>query len=134
MEPPPIQILSGEDSGYRVKKPTVVIVKSQRAMNKLLAKHFSQGVKRQEVVPVPFKQDRQLVAVFMPQKEKDALVTIVSVSSNGKTIKVDARLLLPGKGCTVTGTRTRPFAWVETAAIPGTPTVEVERQRSTDCE
>lgn len=133
MEPPPIQILNGDDSGYRVKKPTVVVVNSQRAMNKLRARHFSKGVKREDVVPVSFKQDRQLVAVFMPQEPKGTQLSILSVSTNGSKLKVDARLLLPAKGCRVKGTGTRPFGWVETRALDAKPVVDITRQRNSEC-
>lgn len=132
-EPPPIQIATGSQSGYHVDEPTVVVAQNQGQMNAIARRHFSNGVEKEDIVPVSFNQDRQLVALFMPVSAKGALVSIQGVSYNGDAVKVSATMVLPGKGCKVSGSRTRPFSWVETRKLSGDVEVDVERIKSSAC-
>ena len=133
-EPPPIQILTNADTGYRVNKPTVVIVQSNSELKALKKKHFSNGVKRQEIAPIGLGPDkRQLVAVIMPQDKAGALVAVNDVHEEDGKIVVTAVRLLPGKGCESLGSKVRPVSWVETRAMEGEPKLVVETQRTSPC-
>src|SRR3954447_17117346 len=109
-EPPPIQILVGNTTGYYVDKPTIVIAKSKSELRVIQKKHFTHGVKKQELAPIEFPT-RQIDALFLPQGKKGSLVTITDVHQEGDTIVVTAIRLLPGDGCSVSGPKPRPFHW-----------------------
>ncbi|MGB0872547.1 MAG: hypothetical protein ACPGWS_00740 [Solirubrobacterales bacterium] len=131
-EPPPVQVLNGNETGYHVNKPTVVIARSNKELKAMEKKHFDNGVERQEIAPVDFKT-RQVVGLFLPESQRGALVAVSDVSQNGEEIKIKATLLLPGKGCESRGPRPRPFHWVETRTLKGDPTIEIEKQTSSPC-
>lgn len=133
-EPPPIQILTGSETGYRVSEPTVIVVQSKKELAALKKKHFSNGVKRQEIAPIGVGDDRQLVALIMPQDKAGALVAINDVHEENGKIVVGAVRLLPGKGCTDLGPKVRPIHWVETREMKGEPELELETQRSSPCK
>lgn len=131
-EPPPIQILTGAETGYRVNEPTAVVVQSKSELAALKKKHFSRGVKREPIAPVGLGE-RQIVAVYLPQDKGGALVAVNDIHEEDGKIKISAVRLLPGKGCTDLGPKVRPFHWVETRAMEGDVDLEVKTQRSSPC-
>lgn len=131
-EPPPIQILSGDNTGYRVDKPTVIIAKTAAEWKKMRATHFSRGVKRESLAPTDFKE-RQIVGLFMPKVKKGILVIITDVFEENGKINVKATRLLPGKGCRTAGFDPRPFHMVETRKMRGQPALKLVDQEASPC-
>ncbi len=131
-EPPPIQILTGEDTGYRVNGPTVVVAQSKSEFKKMVKTHFSHGVKRQDIVPIDYST-RQLVGLFLPQSKPGVLIVITDISEVDARIVVKATRLLPGKGCKTGGKRLHPFHIVETRKMKGTPKPVIVDQRASPC-
>ena len=131
-EPPPIQILTGAETGYRVNKPTAVVVQSKKELAALKKKHFSRGVKREPIAPVGLGE-RQIVAVYLPQDKGGALVAINDIHEEDGKIVISAVRLIPGEGCTDLGPKVRPFHWVETRAMKGDVDLIVKTQRSSPC-
>lgn len=131
-EPPPIQILSGDDTGYRVKKPTVVIARTAKEFAAMRKKHFTHGVKRENTAPIDFK-DRQIVALFMPEVRKGTLIVIIDVHEAGGGVVVKATRLLPGKGCKTAKFKPHPFHMVETREMKGNPKLQLEDTKSSPC-
>lgn len=132
IEPPPIQLATGGDTGYVVDKPTVVIVNSQREYNSLKKRHTSNGLRDTSLTAVNFASG-QVVALFMPTSAPGVLVQIADVQENASTIDVKAIKLLPGTGCKAPKTRQRPYNIVETRRMKGRPQLELVSQRSSPC-
>lgn len=129
-EPPPVQLQTGNVSGYKVKKPTVVIVNSKSELNDLRKKLRGPGV-HTTVVPVDFKT-RQIVAVVLPPSKAGDLLQVVQVNEKNGKIAVQAVRLTPGDGCKDTKP-TNPFALVETRKMKGTPTVSFTDTPNSPC-
>lgn len=132
VEPPPIQLATGGDTGYIVDKPTIVIVNSQREYNSLKKRHTSNGLRDTSLTAVNFASG-QVVALFMPTSAPGVLVQIADVQENASTIDVKAIKLLPGSGCKAPKTRQRPYNIVETRRMKGRPQLELVSQRSSPC-
>lgn len=131
-EPPPIQILSGDQTGYRVDEPTAVVARSNKEFAAMRKEHFSNGVKKEDIVPIDFTE-RQLVGVFMPESKRGVLISITDIyEDNGKVIVKTTRLL-PGKGCNTSKTKPHPFHMVETRKMKGEPEVRLEDIDASPC-
>lgn len=133
-EPPPIQLFVSGTSDVRVSKPTVKLARNQILLDALIKSQSSKSSDRPSAT-VNFKEGRQAIALFMPKSPRGSQVTISSVSSNGKQTKVNAVMLVPGKGCKASGPRDpRPTAWVETRRLPGIDViVSVEKTPLSGC-
>lgn len=132
-EPAPIQILSGNETGYRVNKPTVVLVQSKKELSELSKTHFSRGVDKQTIAPIDYKT-RQLVALVMPESPKGSLVAVTDVHEEDGKIVVEAVRLLPGKGCATGKTKPRPISFVETRQMKGDVKLEITDTRASPCD
>lgn len=131
-EPPPIQILGGNEMGIHVNEPTIIIASTRKEFNKLKKDLFSGGVEKRPVSSASFPA-RQIVGVFLPLQRPGVLVQITSVDERGGKIIVGAVRLLPGKGCKTASRKSRPFHLVETRRMRGAPTLKLEDLNSTAC-
>ncbi len=133
-EPPPIQIQSGNASGYSVNKPTAVIIKSNAEAKKWQREIYSGAGKAGKApwASTDFKT-RQFVAVFLPSSAAGTQVAITDISGNGSTVKVEAIRLKPGSGCKESGGEANPWQVVETRKMSGTAKLELETQSSSPC-
>ncbi len=135
-EPPPVQVLAGDNTGIIVSKPTAFLVKSQKEYNALMKRHFSHGVQKQPVAPTDWKT-RQHIGLFLPKSEKGAIVSVTDVYENTDTgtVVVKATLLTPGDKCGIPKTTPRPFNIVETRKMAATKTkVIIEKQPQSPCK
>lgn len=132
-QPPPIQLKAGSVSGYRVSKPTAVVVRTQKEEDAMLDRLFSNGVKEELVVGTDFK-DRQVVGVFLPKSPKGTQLSITEVypAKSGK-IRILATKMPRGKGCPTQGPAPRPYMIVETAKMSGQPELDLTTQRQSPC-
>jgi hypothetical protein len=133
-EPPPVQILTGSTTGYKVNKPTAIIAQSGTEFKAMKAKHFSNGVPKETIAPIDFKT-RQAVGLFLPKSPKGSELAISDVHQEGDTIVITAVELLPGKGCTTGSLRPRLFHIVETRKMTNAPNVKIKvtKQKTTPC-
>lgn len=131
-ESPPVQILSGDDSGFRVEKPTVVVAKSDTDLKSLRARHFSKGVPREDFAPVDF-ESRQIVGLFLPVEPRGTIVIVADVFEEGGKTVIKAKRLLAGKGCKTSKTKPRPFHIVETRKMKGQPRLSLQDERDAAC-
>lgn len=131
-EPPPVQILSGDDTGYRVKEPTVVVMNTQKAEDKVMKRHFSHGLKKQFIAGTLFKT-RQVVALFMPRQPGGTLVILTDIYKDGDKLMVKGIRLLRGRNCPAPSRHPRPFHIVETNRLIADPVLQLKDQRASDC-
>ncbi|MBI5309433.1 MAG: protease complex subunit PrcB family protein [Actinobacteria bacterium] len=131
-EPPPIQILSGDQTGYRVDEPTAIIARSNKEAAAMRKQHFSHGVKKESIVPIDYT-DRQLVGVFMPESKRGVLISITDIYEDDGKVIVKTTRLLPGDGCKTAKTKPRPFHMVETRKMQGQPEVKLEDIEASAC-
>jgi hypothetical protein len=133
-EPPPVQILTGNDTGYYVNKPTVIIAQSNSQWKAMKKKQFAHGIKKQEIAPIDFKT-RQAVGLFLPTSPKGSELAITDVHQEGTTVVVTAVKLLNGKGCKAPPGKPRLFHIVETRKMTGAPNVKIKinTQKTTPC-
>jgi hypothetical protein len=132
-EPPPIQVLTGNTTGYYVNKPTVVVARTAKEWSALKKKHFSHGVKREPIAPVEWGE-RQVVGLFMPKGKKGDLLNITDVHQEGDTVVVTAVVVKPGEGCKFSGPRPRPFHMVDVRKMEATQTkIILKKQESSPC-
>ena len=131
-EPPPVQLQTGDRSGYSVKKPTVVIAQSNKELNSLTKKIYSDGVDKQDVPPVDFRT-RQAVLVQMQDLPRGSLMQIQDVHTENGTMVVRVAQLKPGKGCKRPNYKPNPFNLVETRKMEGAAKVEVEKIQNSPC-
>jgi hypothetical protein len=132
-EPPPVQILVGNTTGYHVNKPTVIVAKTAKEFSAMKKMHFSHGVKKEPTAPVDLKT-RQVVGLFMPKNRPGTEAVVTDVHEEGDTIVVSGIKLLPGENCKYSGPKTRPFHFVETRKMKATKIrVKVETQKSSPC-
>ena len=126
-EPPPIQVLSGIDTGVRVDEPTVIVVQSDAALKKLTKEH-ARGGDTDTIMGADFKT-RQLVGVFVPKQEAGSQLSISSVQENKSKdqIIVKASLLSPGEGCKTKGYPPYPYSIVNTRKMTGEPKLVIEK-------
>lgn len=129
-EPPPVNLQQGERSGYKVSKPTIVIARSNSELNAMKKKIKAKGVST-AIAPVDFKT-RQAVLVQFPKLKPGTLTQISSVNEGDGKIIVKTVKLTPGAGCPK-GDATNPFSVVETRAMKGTPTLEVQVVANSPC-
>jgi hypothetical protein len=134
-EPPPVQILTGNYTGVIVKKPTVMIVQSDKARRSMLNEIFSHGVKRQPNVAGSNFKDRQQVGLFLPKSPKGTVVVITDVHQDGDHVVVTGVELTNGDGCKNSGAKPRPFHVVETRKMTstGAPVVRLSKQAASPC-
>lgn len=131
-EPPPVQIQTGDTTGYRVNKPTAIFARTQKEFNAMKKEHFSNGVKRQAMAPIDFKT-RQITGLFLPSQAKGTLLSITDIHEEDGKVVVKAVLLLRGKGCKTAPYKPRPFHMVETRQLKGEPKVILEKMKSSPC-
>lgn len=133
-EPPPVQVLSGLETGKRVSKPTVIVVRSRSQYQSLLKQHFSNGVKKADLPGTDFKS-RQVVALFVPKQKAGTQLFIDGINEDRKNKKVIVKAVLmpPGEGCDTKGQPRYPFHFVETRTMVGDPVLKLERQRQSGC-
>lgn len=133
-EPPPVQILTGNTTGYLVNKPTVAIAQTTPEFRAMMKRHFSNGVKKQQVAPIDFKT-RQAVGLFLPKSPKGSELAITDVHQEGDTVVVSAAKLLAGKNCKFPPGKPRLFHVVETRKMDGAPKVKIKikTQKTTPC-
>lgn len=129
-EPPPVQLQTGERSGYSVSKPSVFVVSSNKELRALQKKLKAPGVES-TVVPVDFK-NRQVVAVVFPKSPPGTLTQVTNVQEKDGKIVVTAAKITRGEGCEA-GKSTNPFALVETRAMDGRPTLKLETTQNGAC-
>lgn len=134
-EPPPVQTLGGPDTGFRVSKPTAIIVRSLSEQTALYKKHFSHGVKREQPPGTDFKT-RQLVGAFVPKQKAGTELVILGVSQDNQTkkVRVEVLLMAPGAGCSSKGIPRYPFHVVETRKMQGDPYIALKHQRQSPCK
>lgn len=130
-EPPPVQLAAGERSDYKVKKPTILIIRSEKELESTRRKL---GLKPTEVAPVDFKT-RQAVLAQMPKEPSGTLMQIKDVSvGDAGTIRVRVARVVPGEGCKVAKRATNPFNLVETRKMTEKETkVEIEDVNNSPC-
>lgn len=131
-EPPPIQITSGDDTGYRVDEPTAVVARSKKENIAMIKKHFSRGVKKQSLVETDYRTS-QTVGLFMPQRPGGTLITITDVHEEDGKIVVNVTELQVGEGCKTGGKKPRPFQIVETRKMKGDAVVSLKKQTDSPC-
>lgn len=134
-EPPPVQILTGNYTGVIVKKPTVMVVQSEKARRAMINEIFSHGVKRQPNVAGSSFKDRQQVGLFLPKSPKGTVVVITDVHQDGDHVVVTAVELTNGDGCKNAGEKPRPFHVVETRKMTssGEPVLRITKQQASPC-
>lgn len=133
-EPSPIQIQSGSRSGYSVKQPTVVVMRTKAEANAFKKKLYA-GLSSREKAPwaaTDFKT-RQFIAIVLPKSKPGTQVAVTDISQNGKTIKVKAVQLRPGEGCSTSGGKASPWQVVETRQMKGEAKIELTKQDSSPC-
>lgn len=135
LEPPPVEILTGDFSGIHVTVPTVMIAHTLAARKALFKRHFSHGVKVDPHVASTNFKDRQLVGVFFPKSPRGTLAIVADVHQEGKQAVVTVVKLTKGKGCKTSGPSPRPFHVVETRKMnfSGKPVVRIDVQPGSDC-
>lgn len=131
-EPPPVQIQSGNVSGYKVNKPTAVIVNSLKEQKALRAKVYAGDIPSSPWAATDYAT-RQMVGVFMPKSPKGSLIAVSDIFQNGQVIKIKTVQLLRGEGCKASGSRPNPWQVVETRKMSGTPVVQLVTQKSSPC-
>lgn len=137
-EPPPVQILSGIDTGVRPSgNAEVIVARSSSEMKAMLKEHFSNGVDKQPVPETDYKT-RQIVGVFGSKQKVGSVLTVTDVypDKGGKTFTVEAIMLVPPKGCKYKGatkTSVRPFNVVESRAMEGEPKLVFKKQTASAC-
>lgn len=133
-EPPPIQISSGDKTGFSVSKPTALVVKSKNEFKALQRRIFSNGVKNEGLVAIDFRT-RQAVVLVMPKLQKGVIVVIVDVHQQGDKIVVAAVKMMPGDNCGTPDFKPNPYHIVETRKMtPNTVVVNVKRNLSSPCK
>lgn len=134
-EPPPVEILTGDDTGIQVEAPTVIIARTSAESKALLKRHFSHGVKVDRNMAGTNFKDRQIVGVFLPRSARGTLAIITDVHQEGDHAVVTAVRLTKGKGCKAAGPRPRPFHIVETRKMDfsAKPVVKIDVQEGTPC-
>ena len=134
VEPPPIQVLLGGQTGVHVNTPTVKIVRTQKDFKTLLAEHFSHGVPRTDVAGTTWGE-RQIVGVFFPKSPKGTEIGITAVNEINGQVVVKVGVLEPGKGCHQSGPKPRPFSMVDTRDMKTTkaPKLVIVKQPATPC-
>lgn len=131
-EPPPVQLQTGDKSGFKVDEPTAVVAQSNKELRSLTKRLYSNGVPKEDVPPVDFKT-RQAVAVMMPSQPKGTLMQITDIHEEGGKIQISIVRLLPGKDCPVGDYRPNPYSLVETRKMKGEPVIKVENVRGSAC-
>lgn len=131
VEPPPVQLQSADKSGYKVSKPTIVMVRSESELSDIKAKLKTTGV-NPEVAPVDFKT-RQVVTVVFPKLPAGTLTQVVDIHEAKGKIIVSAVKVTPGKGC-AGGKQNNPWAMVETRAMKGETTLTVSEVSNAPCK
>lgn len=131
-EPPPVQVLVGNETGVRVNEPTVIVVRSEKEFKALEKRQFSKGTDKQSILSTDYK-NRQILGLFLPKSPKGTLLTITSVAEENGNIVVKAVKIIPGKGCDVGDYVARPFHIVETRKMAGTPKIELSDMKQPAC-
>jgi hypothetical protein len=117
VQPPPVQLLSGNFTGVKVDKPTVYVLHKQTELTSLLARHADgKGVASSSLSAGDYNT-RQTVAVFLPQTTPGTSLFVDNVSPKDGKIVVKAVVVKPGKGCKIKGKKARPFAIVDTGRM-----------------
>jgi hypothetical protein len=117
VQPPPVQLLSGNETGIKVNKPTAYVIHTQTGLTALLAKHSAgKGVSSASLSAGDYKT-RQTVAVFLPATKNGTSLYIDNVSPKDGKIVITAVKVPPGEGCKVGPKKARPFAIVDTARM-----------------
>lgn len=125
--PPPTPLWASTTSGARVSKPTVVAASSQSELKRLLLREERGNPTGGPTLDVPFSKGRQVWAIFLPKSPAGTQVSITSVRSNGRKVRVVGMVTEPAEGCKTSGGATHPTAWVETARFSGTPELALAR-------
>jgi hypothetical protein len=131
-EPPPVFLLSGATSGWNVNKPTAQIIRSKKELNAVKKKLKDATVDTGTLAPVDYNT-RQVIAVQFPEEEGGTLMQVSSVNEIDGKVVIKTVLLPAGKGCPK-GEAGNPFHVVETRAMKGDPTIEVETVKSSACK
>lgn len=138
-QPPPVQMLSGNETGVRGPgDATVLVARSPKEMKALLKRHFSRGTQKQPISETDYKT-RQIVGVFVTKQKVGSTVTITDVYPNkdSDNFTVNAVLLVPPKDCKVPEgskfTTVRPVNVVETALMKGEPKLVLKKQEISGC-
>lgn len=131
-EPPPVQLQTGDRSGYIVSKPKVVIIRSNKELKAVTKRLYSRGVNSETVAPIDFRT-RQAVLVQFPKQPKGTLMQIQDIHELNGKIPVRAARLLNGKGCKTADYRPNPYNLVETRIMKGTPVLKIENIRTSEC-
>lgn len=132
-EPPPIQISTGDISGFKVAKPTVIVVKDINGFKSLKKRIFSHGVKQDNVADIDFKT-RQAVALIMPKLQKGTIIVITDVHQEGNKIVLLVVKMLPGKNCAKPKYTPNPYQVVETRKMtPNTTTIKMKTNVAGAC-
>lgn len=117
VQPPPIQLLSGNNTGVKVNKPTVYVLHKQRELTELMTRHADGAGVSPASLSAGDYNTRQTVAVFLPQTAVGTSLFIDNVSPENGKIVVKAVKVEPGKGCKLKGKKARPFAIVDTSRM-----------------
>lgn len=138
-QPPPVQILSGNDTGVRPTDGDVklIVARSSKEMKSLLKEQFSNGVKKEPIPETDYKT-RQTVGAFATKQKTGSSLTIIDVypDKGGKSFTVEAVLMVPPKGCKYgegAKSSVRPFNVVESARMSGEPKLALERKTASSC-
>jgi hypothetical protein len=130
--PPPVQIGGGTDSGKRVSKDTVFVIRSEKELEKL-ARELSKGRKDEIVFPSPDFETRQVIAVILKPKKDGAQAQVDYVRKGSEEFVVHTVRLPAGSGCSGDGRKSYPYSVVETEKLSGEAKLVVENQESRPC-
>lgn len=130
--PPPVQVGGGTESGKRVKKNTVVIIDSQKDLDKLI-RQLNRGQKQEILIASTDFKTRQIIAVFLEPKNDGAQAQIAYVRKGDDSYIVNTVRLRSGSGCPNADVKTHPYSVAEIDKLDGKPELVVEEQDSPPC-
>lgn len=128
-DPPPVQLFVDNTTSIQVDKATVESIRTRRQLESLERRQVRGSKREKPDVSVAFNEDRQALAVFLPKSPAGTQMTVSKFLVKGQDAIVEALVLVPSKGCKVSGpSSVRPTAWVETRKLSGKTTLRLERQ------
>lgn len=124
----PIQLYVSGTSSVNVSEPTVEVARNASQLASLKRRQVAGTKEPEPSASVNFRENRQAIAVFLPESPSGTQVMVSGVSTNGKASRVTAIMFVPAKGCKSSGKGSaRPTAWVETTRLSGKTSLVVRR-------